>query len=130
MYRGYVFICNTQSLRDCLKSKTFACSKGTAEDVHEMETGSTVFFFNSISDELTGPFTATKATGIGLEPGAWSERTNDRSLSLNFNVEWEQLHVLKNAQEKFPFLRNMTACGISNFKTQELLNALEDSPPI
>jgi len=90
--------------------------------------GTIVFFFNSDSNTLVGPFTVGEAGEIELEPGAWREEVGEKDVSENFRVEWEELHELKNASEKLPFLNNPEICKLSDFKAQELLNVLNEAP--
>jgi hypothetical protein len=128
MYESYVFHCTTESLQDCLRNKSFTCSTGTPSTDIDLDLGTVVFFFNSGSNTLVGPFTAGEAGVADLEPGAWMEEVDERKVSENFRVEWEELHELSDAAEKFPFLTNLKICKLSDFKTQELLNALKDAP--
>jgi hypothetical protein len=128
MYESYVFHCTAESLQDCLRSKSLACSTETPSTRGDIGLGSVVFFFNSDSNTLIGPFTTGEAEEADLEPGAWNEQMDEKDLSENFRVEWEELHELSNAAEKFPFLTDLKICKLSDFKTQELLNALKDAP--
>jgi hypothetical protein len=127
MYTGHVFLCASESLRDCLKHKLFTCSGENVQVVREMEAGSIVFLFNMDSHTLVGPFTATGSTGTGLEPGGWREVTDAKNRA-SIRVEWEELHEMMNAQDRFPFLSNINTCKLSHFQTQELLNALKEAP--
>ena len=126
MYAGYVFLCESESLKDCLRHKQFTCSGENVQIVQEMDVGSIVFLFNTDSDKLVGPFTAA-GPSTGLEPGGWREFTDTRT-NASISVEWENLHELKNAQEKFPFLKDINICKLSHFQTQDLLNALKEAP--
>lgn len=128
MYESYVFHCTAESLQDCLRSKSFACLTETPSTHVDLDLGTVVFFFNSGSNTLVGPFTAGEAESADLEPGAWMEEVDERKVSENFRVEWEELHELSNASERFPFLTDLKICKLSDFKTQELLNALKDAP--
>jgi len=38
------------------------------------------------------------------------------------------LHELKNAQDVFPFLKDINTCKLSRLQTQDLLNALKEAP--
>jgi hypothetical protein len=127
MYTGHVFLCASESLRDCLKHKLFTCSGENVQVVREMEIGSIVFLFNMDSNTLVGPFTAAGSEGTGLEPGGWREVT-DAQNKASIRVEWEELHEMKNAQDKFPFLKDINTCKLSHFQTQDLLNALKEAP--
>ncbi len=127
MYVGYVFLCSADSVAGCLKHKLFTCSGENVKIVREMEAGSIVFLLNADSNTLVGPFTAASSTKAGIEPGGWKEVIDDRNKS-SIRVEWEQLHEMKNAQDRFQFLKDIDTCKLSHFQTQELLNALKEAP--
>jgi len=92
-----------------------------------MEVGSIVFLFNMDSNTLVGPFTAAGSPRTGLEPGAWTEVTETQNKT-SIRVEREELHEMKNAQDKFPFLKDINTCKLSHFQTQDLLNTLKEAP--
>jgi hypothetical protein len=94
-----------------------------------MEVGSIVFLLNMGSNTLVGPFTAAGHSGTGLKPGGWREVTDTRT-NAGIRVEWEKLHELKNAQDMFPFLKDINTCKLSHFQTQDLLNALKEAPTV
>lgn len=127
MYAGYVFLCDDPSLRQCLNRKLFVCS-ADLEVVDEIGEDSIVFLFNADSGSLVGPFTASGAEETPLEPGTWVEEVDEQSLSSNFRVQWEELHELKEADAKFPFLRTKKVCRLTNVETQNLLNDLRKAP--
>ena len=79
------------------------------------------------SNTLVGPFTAVGSSGTGLKPGGWREVTDTRT-NAGIRVEWEDLHELKNAQDMFPFLKDINIYKLSHFQTQDLLNALKEAP--
>ena len=128
MYVGYVFLCNEESLKDCVRQKLFNCSGESSKTIQEVPAGAVVFLLNTDSKTLIGPFTAPDSTRRGLEPGTWTEVTDMHDVSENIRVEWEDLHELKNAQDSFPFLKDIKACKLSEFQTQELLDALGQAP--
>jgi hypothetical protein len=125
VYVGYVFLCAADAVKDCMKRKLFTCLGENVKIVREMEMGSIVFLLNLDSNALVGPFTA--AGSAGLEPGGWREVTDART-NASIRVEWENLHELKNAQDKFPFLKDINICKLSHFRTQDLLDALGEAP--
>jgi hypothetical protein len=127
MYVGHVFLCDAGSVKDCVKRKCFTCTGEKVQIVSEMEVGSIVFLLNLDSNTLVGPFTATGSSGTGLKPGSWREVTDTRD-NAGIRVEWEDLHELKNAQDVFPFLKDINVCKLSHFQTQDLLNALKEAP--
>jgi len=128
MYESYVYRCTAESLQECLRSKAFACSTEVPTTPRDLDLGTIVFFFNSDSNTLVGPFTKGGAEEADLEPGAWREEVDERDVSENFRVKWEELHELGNAAEKFPFLNDLKICKLSDMETQELLNALKEAP--
>jgi len=125
MYVGYVFICDADAVKDCMKRRLFTCSGENVQVVGKMETGSVVFLLNLASNMLVGPFTAAGSTG--LKPGSWRETTDTRT-NAGIRVEWEDLHELNDVQNKFPFLKDLNVCKLTHFQTQDLLNALEEAP--
>jgi hypothetical protein len=129
MYAGYVFLCNTASVQQCVKRKQFACSAEAAETAEDIGDGSLVFLFNKQTNTLVGPFTAVASMKSGLEEGAWVEEVQEETLSEDFRVEWETLHELKNAVERFDFLKGLKDCKLDQFRTKDVLSALRDAPP-
>jgi hypothetical protein len=127
MYVGHVFLCNADSLKDCTKRRLFTCSGENVQIVREMEVGSIVFFLNMDSNTLVGPFTVSGSSETDLKPGTWRDVTDTRT-NAGIRVEWEDLHELKNAQDMFPFLKDINVCKLSHFQTQDLLNALKEAP--
>ena len=128
MYVGYIFVCNSTSLNDCVKSKKYACSGEQVNVAQEIETGAVVFLHVLESNKLIGPFTVVDEKRTNLQPGTWTSSIDQSSFSGNIKVEWEELHQMENAQEKFPFLKNAKTCTLSQFQTQELLDALKKAP--
>jgi hypothetical protein len=127
MYIGHVFRCSADSVKDCMNRRLFTCSGENVQIVQEIEVGSIVFLLNMDLNTLVGPFTAVGSTGTGLKLGGWREVTDTRT-NASIRVEWENLHELGNAQDKFPFLKNINVCKLSHFQTQDLLNALKEAP--
>ena len=127
MYAGYVFPCNSSSLNECLKARRFACSS-EPRIAKEIGEDYVVFFYNEDSDKLVGPFTAVGSVETLLGPGTWVEAVDKQSLSCNIRIRWEQLHEMKDAGTKFPFLKAKGVCKLSNLETQNLLNELETAP--
>lgn len=129
MYAGYVFLCNTASVQQCVKRKQFTCSAAAAETADDIGDGSLVFLFNKETNTLVGPFTAVGSLKAGLEEGAWVEKVQEASLSEDFKVEWEKLHELNNAAERFDFLKDLKDCRLDQFQTKDVLTALKEAPP-
>jgi hypothetical protein len=128
MYSGYMFVCNSASLNDCVKNKRYACSGEQVNVAEEIETGAVVFLHILESNKLIGPFTVADEKRANLQPGTWTSSIDQSSFSGNIKVEWEELHELKNAQAKFSFLKDLNTCTLSHFQTQELLDALKEAP--
>jgi hypothetical protein len=127
MYEGHVFLCDAGSVKDCMKRRRFTCTGENVQNVNEMDVGSIVFLLNTDSNTLVGPFTVSGSSDISLKPGAWTEVTDKRD-NAGIRVEWEDLHELKNAQDRFPFLKDINVCKLSHFQTQDMLNALKKAP--
>jgi hypothetical protein len=126
MYAGYIFFCNSTSLKECLKQKRLSCP--IDKSIEEIETDAVVFLFNKDSNTLVGPFTAEGSARADLEPGTWAEEVDAHDLSENIRVEWEKLHEMRDAQLKFPFLKDQRTCKLSQFQTNDLLDALKKQP--
>jgi len=127
MYAGYVFLCDDSSMKECLNRRLYTCS-ADMDVTDEIGEDSVVFFFNADSGSLVGPFSLSESDEAPLEPGTWVEELDEQSVSGNFRVEWEELHELKQADAKFPFLRNGKTCKLTNVETQSLLNELREAP--
>lgn len=128
MYVGYVFVCNSASLKDCVKNKRYSCSGEQVNIAQEIETDAVVFLHVSESNTLIGPFTVVDEKRTNLQPGTWNSSIDRSSISGNIKVEWEDLHELKNAQEKFPFLKDLSTCSLTQSQIQEMLDALKEAP--
>jgi hypothetical protein len=128
MYIGYVFVCNSTSLKDCVRNKRYACSGEQVNIAQEIATGAVVFLHIPKADTLIGPFTVVDEKRTDLEPGTWTSSIDRSSVLGEVKVEWEELHELKNAQEKFSFLKDLNTCTLSPFQTQDLLDALKEAP--
>lgn len=128
MYVGYIFVCNSAALKSCVKNNRYTCSGEQVDVAGEIETDAIVFLHVSESDTLIGPFTVVDEKRTNLQPGTWTSSIDKSSLSGNIKVEWEELHELKNAQEKFSFLKDLKTCALSQSQIQEMLDALKEAP--
>ena len=128
MYAGYIFVCNSAALKSCVQNKRYTCSGEQVDVAGEIETDAVVFLHVSESDVLIGPFTVVDEKRTNLQPGTWTSSIDKSSLSGNIKVEWEELHELKNAQEKFSFLKDLKTCSLSQSQIQEMLDALKEAP--
>ncbi len=128
MYSGYLFLCGEESLAKCINEKQYSCTGEMVEATEDIKAGSVIFLYNPQSEALIGPLTAAESEAPALEPGTWTETLDDRDLSANLRVEWEELHELQNAPEKLAFLRDIKTCRLTHFQTQDALNALKEAP--
>jgi hypothetical protein len=128
MYVGYIFVCDSTSLKDCVKNKRYICSGEQVNIAQEIETDAVVFLHIVEYNTLVGPFTVVDEKRTNLQPGTWTSSIDQSSFSGNIKVEWEELHKLENVQEKFSFLKDLNTCTLSHFQTQELLDALKEAP--
>jgi hypothetical protein len=128
MYVGYVFVCNSSSLKGCMRSKKYVCSGEQVDVAQDIERGAVVFLYVSEADTLIGPFTVAEESGENLQPGTWASSIDRRNVSENIKVEWEELHELKNAQEKLSFLKEANSCILTQSQIQEMLDTLKEAP--
>ncbi|MCW4003966.1 MAG: hypothetical protein NWE95_08665 [Candidatus Bathyarchaeota archaeon] len=126
MQIGYIFLCTTYDITECTKSKRFSCSDRQV-DTSKIKGNDIVFLFNDKTGTLVGPFTAGESENF--EEGALYSGVQKDQLSENITVEWENLHELKNAPDKIPFLKDIKSCPLPALWTQELLTALKQAPP-
>jgi len=98
----------------------------------EIETGAVVFLhiLERARAKLIGPFTVVDEKRTNLQPRTRTNNIDQNSFSGNIKVEWEELHELKNVQEKFSFLKNLDICTLSHFQTQELFDVLKETPRV
>jgi len=125
-HAGYLFICGTSAIKECFQNKTFSCSIDAAKVAQKIGIGSVLFLYNPDSQELVGPFTVTNGT-MDLEPGTWVTDTEHR-FPARFGVEWEEVHVVKNAPKEFPFLAKRQSCALTETQTQRMLYVLKSAP--
>jgi hypothetical protein len=128
MYSGYLFFCNKSSLAQCISRRTFTCTDQHKDHIQKIKRGTVLFMYNIDTEALVGPFTSVTEDAQQIEPGTWATGIDRSSFSGNVTVEWENLHILENALEKFPFLRNPTTCEIPSLTVQELIETLKQAP--
>ena len=124
MYDGYVFFCNNTTQQQCLSNKRFTCLGEKAKPIEEMKAGSIVFLYNEDNMTLLGPFT-TLPEGDELDAGAWAMDVDPHIPSEDIKVTWEDLHVIQNAPEKLPFLKDPNTCRLTSIETQNTLDQLK-----
>ena len=93
-----------------------------AED--QIKIGSIIFLYNIEDKSLVGPFTAL-AEGDELDGGAWAMDVDTHIPSEDLKVNWEELHIIQNAPEKLPFLKNAKTCKLTSIETQNALDTLK-----
>jgi hypothetical protein len=111
-----------------MKSKKYVCSGEQVDVAQDIETDAVVFLYVSEADTLIGPFTVADEPRADLQPGTWTSSIDKSNVSENIKVEWEELHELKNAQEKFSFLKESNTCNLKQFQIQEMLDTLKEAP--
>jgi hypothetical protein len=128
MYSGYVLFCNKTTIGQCLSKRLYACSDERKAEIGEVKKGSVLFMYNTETRMLVGPFTAASEGATRIETGAWTSEIDEHSASANIKLEYENVHVIKNANERFPFLTKPEKCQLSTMKVQTLLDALKEAP--
>ncbi len=125
MYDGYVFFCNKTSQQQCLSNKQYTCAdEKTKPTVDQIKIGSIIFLYNLEDMSLLGPFTALPE-GDELDAGAWALDVNTNIPSEDLKVTWEDLHIIQNAPEELPFLKNPKTCKLTSLETQNALDQLK-----
>jgi hypothetical protein len=125
MYDGYIFFCNKTSLQECLSNKRYTCVDNITKPAEEkIKIGSIVFLFNIDNKSLLGPFTALPE-GDELDAGAWAMDVDTHIPSEDLKVTWEELHIIQNAPEELPFLKDPKTCKLTSMQTQRTLDILK-----
>ena len=125
MYDGYIFFCNKTSQQQCLSNKRYTCADEKTKPAEEkIKIGSIIFLYNIDDKSLLGPFTAL-AEGDELDAGAWAMDVDTHIPSEDLKVTWEDLHIIQNAPEKLPFLKNPKTCRLTSLETQNALDTLK-----
>jgi hypothetical protein len=128
MYSGYVLFCNKVTMGQCVSKRQYTCSDTHKDEVESIKRGSILFMYDPDAKTLLGPFTAAEEGASRIETGAWSTLINEHSASANVNLEWEDLHLIKNADEQFPFLNKLKTCSLSSLEVQEVMTSLKKAP--
>ena len=127
MQTGYVFLCNRVVMSECARNRRFSCSGKQIEVAQELKPNTVIFLFNGETGTVLGPFTVAQGPEDWVK-GAWYSSVNRESFSGNIRIDWEELHELKKAPEKIPFLGKIDECALSVLQTQELLTELKKAP--
>jgi hypothetical protein len=128
MNTGYVLFCGQVTFDQCLSKRLYSCSDQHKDEVATIKRGSVLFIYNTQTDLLVGPFTAANEGATHIERGTWHSTINVHSASENIQLEWEDLHVIAQASDKFSFLKHPDKCEVPPIWTQELLDELAASP--
>ncbi|MCW3982884.1 MAG: hypothetical protein NWE96_02695 [Candidatus Bathyarchaeota archaeon] len=124
MYDGYVFLCNKTTQQQCLSHKRYVCTDKATQPPQPIKEGSVIFLFNTDDKSLLGPFTALTEGGGKLDAGAWTMDIDTHIPSEDVKVTWEDLHIIRNAEEDLPFLAKPKTCKLSVTQTQRILDLL------
>ena len=128
MYDGYVLFCNDASQQKCLSKKRYSCAAKENPHLAEIKSGTVVFLYNTDNKTLLGPFT-TLDEGDELDAGTWVMDVDENNMPYeDVKVTWEDLHLLQNAPEKLPFLKDPQTCKLSTTQTQRALDLLKEGP--
>jgi hypothetical protein len=125
MYDGYVFFCTKTAQQQCLSRKRYTCADKQTKPTEEIKEGSVIFLYNIDDKSLLGPFTALTMGGEELDAGAWREDIQEQIPSEDIKVTWENLHIIQNAPEKLPVLKDPKTCRLSTTETQRALDLLK-----
>jgi hypothetical protein len=128
MYTGYVLFCGNTTFGQCLSKRLYSCADSYKDEVAKIKRGSVLFIYNPETQALVGPFTAASEGATRIETGAWTSKIDEHSASENIKLEWEDLHIISNADERFPFLKKPEKCELSSLRVQTLLDALNEAP--
>ena len=124
MYSGYVLFCNKTSQQQCLSRKLYTCADQKTKPTDKIKPGTIVFLYNMDDETLLGPFTALEEGGEALDSGAWAMDIDEHIPSEDVKVTWEELHIISNAPDKLPFLKDPKTCALSPTQTQRILDLL------
>lgn len=128
MYSGFVLFCEKSSFGQCVSRRLYKCSDTYKGKPEIIKRGSVLFMYDPQSKTLVGPFTAASEGATKIETGAWRSEVDLSSFSGNIKLEWEDLHIIKNANERFPFLNSPEKCALSSLNVQTLLDSLKAAP--
>ena len=125
MYDGYVFYCTKDTQQQCISKRHFSCADKKTKSTEEIKEGSVIFLYNTDDKTLLGPFTALTMGAEELDAGAWAMDVDEHIPSEDVKVTWEELHIIQNAPDKLPFLRDQKICRLSTTEVQRALDLLK-----
>lgn len=124
MYSGTLLFCNNSTQQQCLSRKLYTCSNQESKPTDKIRPGTIVFLYNTEDKSLLGPFTALEEGGEAFDSGAWTMNVDEHVPSEDIGVTWEELHIIDNAFEKLPFLKDKKTCALTALETQNILDQL------
>jgi hypothetical protein len=124
MYDGYVFSCTKTTQQECINNRHYTCADEKSKPNEKIKEGSVIFLYNTDEKTLLGPFTALTEGAEELDAGAWAEDVETHIPSEDIKVNWEVLHVIKDAPAQLPFLTEMKTCRLTTLQTQRALDML------
>jgi hypothetical protein len=128
MYSGYVLFCEKTTLGQCVSKRQYSCSDSHKEEVETIKRGSVLFMYDPQTKTLIGPFTAASEGASRIETGTWRSEIDRHTPSADIKLEWQDLHIISNADEKFSFIADPEKCELSTLNVQTLLDALKEAP--
>lgn len=128
MYSGYLLFCGKKTLAQCVNKRLYTCADENKRDVEQIKRGAVLFMYDPDGKTLVGPFTAASEGATRIETGTWRSEIDEHSASANIKLEWQDLHIVENAGERFPFLDQSEKCELSSLQIQTLLDALKEAP--
>ena len=94
------FVCKNDTEAECFQRGLFGQVESYLDQVRRIKKGDMLILHNIESDVLFAPFTAESDGGWNLESDAWDGR-----FPAQVRVSWKYLKVVRNATQRYPFLR-------------------------
>jgi len=118
-------VTESASPQQCLTNKRYTCAdEKTKPDEEKIKAGSVIFLYNLDDKSLWGLFTAMREGGE-LDAGAWAMDVDTHIPSEDLKINWEDLHVIKNAPDSLPFLKDPKTCKLTTMQTQRAFDMLK-----
>jgi hypothetical protein len=125
---GYLFRCGSKTQDECFRRRLLASISKHWESVKKIKPLDLLFLYNIKSKDLIGPFTAESEGGWEIDSEAWAYMRPIK-FPAQVRVNWNELHVLRNADNHFKFLSSRETCELTEEQTDALLSALSRAPP-
>jgi hypothetical protein len=113
------------SQQQCLSTKRYTCADKISKPSDKIKEGAVIFLYNWEDKNLLGPFTSLDEGAQELDSGTWIMNVDEHIPSEDVKIEWENLHLIKNAEEELPFLKEQKTCRLSTTQTQRILELLK-----